>query len=90
MDLSEEAGEGGCAQRVSRRQAQLFLEPDGGFRLRCTGRRAMLVNGRPLARGQTAALPSLSHIKAGDVSLLFVANTAAAARAVHSSANVMV
>jgi hypothetical protein len=45
----------------------------------------MLVNGRPLSRGQTTVLPSLSHIQAGNASLLFIANSAAAARAVHRS-----
>ncbi len=77
--------EGDGAQQVSRQQAQLFLEPDGCFRLRCTGRRTMLLNGQPLARGQQAALPSLSHIKVGDVSLLFIANSAAVQRALQRS-----
>lgn len=76
------AGEGAAAaQRVSRHQAQLWLEADGSFRLRCTGRRPMTVNGRPLAQGQTAALPTLSHVAVGGVSLLFLANVAAAERA---------
>jgi hypothetical protein len=86
VDLSLEAAEGGAAQRVSRQQAQLWLEPDGGWRLRCTGRRTLLVNGVRLTRGQTALLPSLSQIQAGGVSLLFVANSAAAARAAARSA----
>ena len=75
-------GEGpAAAARVSRLQAQLWLEPDGGFRLRCTGRRPMRVNGRPLAQGAATPLPTLSHVAVGGVSLLFVANVAAAARA---------
>ena len=81
VDLCQE----GPAQRVSRQQAQLYLEPDGGFRLRCTGRRGMAVNGQPLAQGQVAPLPSLSHIRVGDVSLLFIANSAAVQRALARS-----
>lgn len=86
VDLAGEC-EGGSAQRVSRQQAQLFLDAGvghagGGWRLRCTGRRPLLVNGQTLARGQTVALPTLSHIRIGDISLLFVSNTAAEARAV--------
>lgn len=79
--------EGGVTpQRVSRQQAQLFLDAaEGGWRLRCTGRRGMLVNGAPVAQGQTAALPTLSHITVGGISLLFVANTAATARALGRS-----
>ncbi|PSC69736.1 UDP-galactose transporter 2 [Micractinium conductrix] len=85
VDLAGEC-EGGSAQRVSRQQAQLFLDAGvghagGGWRLRCTGRRPLLVNGQTLARGQTVALPTLSHIRIGDISLLFVSNTAAEARA---------
>lgn len=80
MDLAHEGPE--AAQRVSRHQALLFLEPDGGFRLRCTGRRGLAVNGARLGAGQTAALPTLSHIAlAGGLSLLFVANIAASQRA---------
>lgn len=78
VDLAHEGG--AAAQRVSRHQAQLWLEADGGFRLRCTGRRPMWVNGRRLEQGQTAALPTLSHVAVGGVSLLFVANVAAAQR----------
>jgi hypothetical protein len=83
VDLS---AEGAAAQRVSRQQAQLWLEAGAGFRLRCTGRRGMLVNGRPLARGQQAALPSLSHIQVGGLSLIFIVNSAAAQRAAQRSA----
>lgn len=81
LDLSVEAPSEGIAQRVSRQQAQLWLEPDGSFRLRCTGRRPMRVNGALLAQGAIAPLPTLSHVAVGGVSLLFVANVAAAARA---------
>ena len=84
VDLGNEGA--AAAARVSRHQAQLFLEPDGGFRLRCTGRRGMLVNGRPLAQGQSAALPTLSHVAVAGVSLLFVANVAATQRAAARSA----
>ena len=59
MDLALEGG--AAAQRVSRHQAQLWLEADGGFRLRCTGRRPMWVNGRRVEQGQAAPLPLAIH-----------------------------
>eukprot|EP00887_Chlorella_sp_A99_P001053 scaffold14.g1053.t1 len=76
----------GDAQQVSRQQAQLCCEADGRFVLRCLGRRVMLVNGAELARGQHAALPHLSHIRVGGISLLFVENRGAAARLAARSA----
>lgn len=86
VDLSAEVDGGSTAQRVSRQQAQLFLDAaEGCWRLRCTGRRGMQVNGAPVAQGETAALPTLSHIAVGGISLLFVANTAATARALSRS-----
>lgn len=78
VDLAHEGG--AAAQRVSRHQAQLWLEPDGGFRLRCMGRRPMWVNGQRLEQGQAAALPTLSHMAVGGISLLFVENVAAVQR----------
>ena len=79
VDLSLE----GNAQQVSRQQAQIFAEADGVFMLRCLGRRAMLVNGRELAQGQHVALPHLSLLRVGPLSLLFVANRAAVQRLRH-------
>lgn len=78
------------AQTVSRQQAALALEPDGGFVLRCLGRRQLFVNGRPVAQGASAPLPHLSLVKAGGVSLLFVANQAAVQRVLRRSGEVAV
>lgn len=84
VDLSAEAAPGDT--RISRQQAQLWLDADGGWRVRCTGRRPMRVNGAALGQGATCALPTLSHLAVGGVSLLFVGNVAAAARAVARAA----
>ena len=83
VDLS---GEGPHAQTVSRHQAQLLLEPDGRFWLRCLGRRNVFVNGRQLERGAALPLPHLSLIKAGGVALLFMVNHAAVQRLTRRSA----
>ncbi len=76
----------GHSQTVSRQQAQLFLEPDGCFHLRCLGRRNVFVNGQQVEQGHAAPLPHLSLIKVGGVSLLFVANHAAVQRVMRRSA----
>ncbi len=86
MDLSGE----GHSQTVSRQQAQLLLEPDGRFYLRCLGRRSVFVNGLQVEQGRSTPLPHLSLIKVGGVSMLFVANLAAVQRLVRRSAAVAV
>jgi hypothetical protein len=47
------------------------------------------VNGVTLTKGQMAPLPSLSLISVGGISLLFVANSGAAARAAGCSAHLL-
>jgi len=73
--------QGPAAKRVSRQQAQLSLEPDGGFRIRNVGRRTVLVNGAPLLTGDAAALPHLSVLDVAGIHLLFTVNALAVARA---------
>lgn len=67
-------------------QAQLVLEPDGAFVLRCLGRRALFVNGQQVPQGGAAQLPHLSLLKCGGVSLLFLVNEAAVRRVARRSA----
>lgn len=86
VDLSAE----GHSQTVSRLQAALSLEPDGSFSLRCLGRRNLFVNGQRVEQGAAAVLPHLSLVKAGGVSLLFVANAAAVRRVLRRSAGVAI
>ena len=59
---------------VSRQQAQLFLDVDGVFKVRCLGRRVMNVNGQPVRKGEVAVLPHLSLLRVGSLALLFVVN----------------
>jgi microspherule protein 1 len=83
VNLLLEDREGAAA--VSRHQAHVFMEADGSFKVRRLGRRAMSVNGRAVARGQVAALPHLSLLRAGRVALLWVVNRGAVDRLLRRS-----
>ena len=79
VDLAREGGD--AAGRVSRLQAQLLLRPDGAFWLTNVGRRAMAVDGAPLARGEAARVGHLSLLEVGGLRLLVLVNAPAVARA---------
>ena len=79
VDLSGEGSEA-AAKTVSRQQAQLFLDTDGQFKIRCIGRRLMSVNGQSLTKGQVAVLINQSLIRVGPLALMFVVNNEAVER----------
>jgi hypothetical protein len=89
VDLTGEGGDA-AAKTVSRQQAQVFLDTDGKFKLRCIGRRAMSVNGQSLSKGQITLLPHLSLIRVGPLALLFVVNNEAVDRIMKRSAALVV
>lgn len=90
VDLGAECGEAGEAKAVSRQQAELFLDADGRFKVRCLGRRVMSVNGESVNKGQVAVLPHLSLVRIGPVALLFVVNKEAMDRLSKRSAAMVV
>jgi len=75
---------------ISRQQAQLFLDAEGDFKLRCLGRREMVVNGETLHKGEVATLPHLSLIRVGHVAVLFIVNKMALERLQKKSAGMSV
>jgi hypothetical protein len=85
VDLTSEGGDA-AAKTVSRQQAQVFLDTDGKFKLRCIGRRAMSVNGMSLNKGQITLLPHLSLIRVGPLAVMFVVNNEAVDRLIKRSA----
>jgi len=85
VDLTGEGGDA-AAKTVSRQQAQVFLDADGRFKVRCTGRRLMSVNGQSLIKGQITLLPHLSLIRIGPLALMFVVNNEAVDRLMKRSA----
>lgn len=84
VDLSPEGAD--AVRAISRQQAQLFLDADGSFKVRCLGRREMSVNGQAVAQGQVAELPHLSLLRVGPVTLMFVVNMGALERLQRRSA----
>lgn len=78
--------EGSDASLVSRQQAQLFLDTDDRWKIRCQGRRQMSVNDQLLKEGQVAEVHHLSLIRIGPLALLFFLNRGASARLSRRSA----
>jgi FHA domain len=89
VDLTGEGGEA-AAKTVSRQQAQVFLDADGKFKIRCIGRRAMSVNGQSLNKGEIALLSHLSLVRVGPMALMFVVNNEAVDRLMKRSAALIV
>lgn len=90
VDLGAECGGAMEAKAVSRQQAELFLDVDGIFKVRCLGRRSISVNGEIMNKGQVAVLPHLSLVRIGPVALLFVVNKEAMDRLSKRSAAMVV
>lgn len=80
VDLGEEGS--GAAATVSRQQAQIFLDASGVFKLKNVGRRAVMVNGVTLEKGQFADLPNLSLVCVAGIVLMFMVNQGAVERIV--------
>ncbi|EPS66743.1 hypothetical protein M569_08035, partial [Genlisea aurea] len=70
IDLSIE----GCANKISRRQAVIKMEEEGGFVMKNVGRSSMWLNGSSVGSGQVVSLCSSCLIEIKGMSFVFEMN----------------
>ncbi|KAE9597852.1 putative transcription factor interactor and regulator FHA-SMAD family [Lupinus albus] len=67
IDLGRE----GCANKISRRQALIKMEPNGSFIIKNLGKGSIFLNGKEIASGQIRLLSASSFIQIRDMSFIF-------------------
>ncbi|XVF73849.1 hypothetical protein PTKIN_Ptkin13bG0014400 [Pterospermum kingtungense] len=70
IDLGRE----GCANKVSRRQAIIYMEGDGSFRLKNLGKCSVSINSKEVAPGQSLSLNSNCLIEIRGMPFIFETN----------------